>query len=1112
MLRSVYLRKIQHSALVLFTSASLVTLAGSAGILGCSSDSPAPAVNHAPTVLATVSATEVKVGTNVTLDASQSADADKDPLTFTWTIKSPAGSTASVAAPGDAKTSFVPDVAGTYAIAIEVSDGKDKASQSFSITVVAASQNAKPTASATTLSTDVELGTSITLDGSKSADPDPGDSITFAWSLSKKPAGSNAAISSVAAIKPTISFDLVGDYEVQLIVTDRHGAASDPAVLAIKAHEKSAANHAPTAVAEASALSVKVGQTVTVDATKSSDPDANDAITYAWTFTKVPAGSAAKFADKTASKTTFTADVAGEYVAQLVVTDSHAAASTPVTVTITATTATVNHAPTARAKASAAKVRPTKSVTIDGSFSTDPDTGDQLTYAWQLASAPLNSKAAISAGDAASAAFAFTPDLEGDYQFALVVKDNHGAASAPASVIVSASNAVNLAPVAVINAPPGEVEINALLSLDGSGSSDPDGDKLTYAWTLVSTPHASAAALSGATDPKATLTPDLVGNYVLSLVVTDDHGAASAPASVNVKAVDADAAPTAIGIATPANIETGEMVTLDATGSRDPENDPLSYVWTIVSQPAGSTAALSDAKAPKPTFTADVEGTYVFGLVANDGKKSSNEARVTVTATAFSPAPTARVVASSTEIRVGGSVSFDGSSSVDAGHQKLTYAWQIGSAPAQSTAALSASDGSKVDFTPDVKGFYVINLIVNDGKKSSSTAHVSVEVKEANPAPTARASISLNAASIAQKVTLDGSTSSDPENEPLTFAWSLESRPDGSVATIGDAATSRATFAADKIGQYVFTLTVTDPVGNTSTAKASLEVGLLNQVPTAQASAPKQALVGASVMLDGSASRDPENAPLSYAWSLNSAPLASAAAISNASAANPTFTPDKLGYYVFTLVVSDGTKSSQPVQVTVQAVHANLGPVVAAKVSDNEVEIGGHITLDSSGTYDPENDAVTYSWTIVSKPAGSATAIANPSAAKPSVTLDVLGRYEFRLAVSDGTTTTTSESIYAEAVANNAAPTAAATGPSKPVAVGTIVTLDGSGSHDPENQAITFVWTAIAVPQGSAATLSSATAKAPTFTADIAGDYVFQLVVSDGAKTSDPVTVSVKAE
>ena len=606
MLRSVYLRHARRSALVLFTSAALSAVS----VAGCSSDpDPTPAANHAPEVVASASAAEVKVGTVVQLDASQSTDADKDALTFSWSLTAPQGSKAAIVKAADAKTSFTADAAGAYSITVAVSDGKSTTSKTFALTAVAAKENARPTADIAVTSLDVERGTEITFDGTKSADPDKDDTITFAWSITKSPAGSKAALSSATAITPKATLDLVGDYELQLIVTDNHGAASAPAKIAVKAHEKTSENHRPVAVAEAAATDVKVGQDVAVDATKSSDPDAGDKITYAWTFTKVPAGSAAKFADATASKTKFTADKEGEYIAQLIVTDSHAAASDPKTVAIKATAAVINHAPTAKAEVAPAKVRPGKPATLDGSKSTDPDAGDQLTYAWTLKSAPTASKAAIAAADALKATFAFTPDLEGDYKLELTVSDSKGLKSDPAAaVVITASKDVNFAPTAKIKTPPSEVEIKSTLKLDGTDSSDPDGDKLTHAWSIVSAPHGSAAALTGATAPVASLVPDLIGSYVFALVVTDDHGKASDPVNVTVKAVDIDGAPTAVAMARPDKIETGRVVTLDATGSKDPENDPLSYTWTVVSKPTQSAATLSDARAPKPSFTADLEG------------------------------------------------------------------------------------------------------------------------------------------------------------------------------------------------------------------------------------------------------------------------------------------------------------------------------------------------------------------------------------------------------------------------------------------------------------------------------------------------------------------------
>jgi predicted ester cyclase len=89
-------------------------------------------------------------------------------------------------------------------------------------------------------------------------------------------------------------------------------------------------------------------------------------------------------------------------------------------------------------------------------------------------------------------------------------------------------DAPNVAPVS--NAGVNQTVATAsVVTLDGSGSFDANGDPLTYQWTLSSKPTGSAAVLSSATSAKPTFTADAVGNYVLGLVAND--GRLSGPQS-----------------------------------------------------------------------------------------------------------------------------------------------------------------------------------------------------------------------------------------------------------------------------------------------------------------------------------------------------------------------------------------------------------------------------------------------------------------------------------------------------------------------------------------------------------------------------------------------------
>jgi len=74
----------------------------------------------------------------------------------------------------------------------------------------------------------------------------------------------------------------------------------------------------------------------------------------------------------------------------------------------------------------------------------------------------------------------------------------------------------------------------------------------------------------------------------------------------------------------------GETVTLDGTQSDNKNGETLTYSWSIVAAPNGSTAALTDPTTARPTFTPDLIGTYIFELVVDNDFHKSDPARVTV--------------------------------------------------------------------------------------------------------------------------------------------------------------------------------------------------------------------------------------------------------------------------------------------------------------------------------------------------------------------------------------------------------------------------------------------------------------------------------------------------
>jgi hypothetical protein len=150
----------------------------------------------------------------------------------------------------------------------------------------------------------------------------------------------------------------------------------------------------------------------------------------------------------------------------------------------------------------------------------------------------------------------------------------------------------------------------------GSHSYDPDGQAITYQWSILSKPAGSNATLTGATTATPSFVADVHGDYSIQLVVTDSLGVPSSPAIVKVSF--SNVAPVAnAGLSQSASV--GQTVTLNGSGSTDANGDPLTYKWSMTSAPSGSQAAINDPTAQITSFVPDIPGTFVVQLIVNDG-------------------------------------------------------------------------------------------------------------------------------------------------------------------------------------------------------------------------------------------------------------------------------------------------------------------------------------------------------------------------------------------------------------------------------------------------------------------------------------------------------------
>jgi hypothetical protein len=418
----------------------------------------------------------------------------------------------------------------------------------------------------------------------------------------------------------------------------------------------------------------------------------------------------------------------------------------------------------------------------------------------------------------------------------------------------------------IANAGPSQTGVQAgIITLNGSGSYDPLGEALTYAWSQLSGP---TVTINNATQSIATFNAAAGQSYQFLLKVTNTDGI-SAQATTMVTT----AAPLQTQIvqftAQPAAITSGQSSTLN---------------WVIqnatsasITPGVGAVNANSGSVAVSPTTTT------TYTLTANGANGSTTQTvQITVGATT---AQILRFTASPSNIAAGA---------------QSTLSWTTSGA---STVSISpgigtvAANGSTT-VTPAATTTYTITATGTDGKAVTSTIQVTV------------------GAITAQIVRFAASPSSIATGGQSTLSWSTNNATTVSISPgIGTVAANGST-PVSPAATTTFTISATGTDGKTVTANATVTVGAITAQILRFAASPNSIAAGGQSTLSWTTSN---------ATTVSIAPGIGTVSANGSTTVSPAATTT----YTITATGADGKTVTSTVQITVGAVTAQIVRFVA---------------------------------------------------------------------------------------------------------------------------------------------------------------------------------------
>ncbi|GAB6040917.1 PKD domain-containing protein [Endothiovibrio diazotrophicus] len=451
-----------------------------------------------------------------------------------------------------------------------------------------ATDNSVPTVTMAANPTQGRAPLSVTLVAA--ATDSDGTIVAYNWSSSDGQTASGS--------RATMAFDREGVYLVTLEVVDNDGAHSETTQ---EITVTPGFNASPTAAFSATPTSGYLPLTVALNGSESTDSDGS-IVSYVWS------SSDGQESAGVSSNLTFSS--AGTYEITLTVTDDQGA-SHQSTHSIVVDEPS-NESPVASfSMAPSAGVAPL-TVVLDGSGSTDPD-GSIINYVWNTSDGQT----------ARGISSTLTFSSAGNYVVTLTVVDDEGAThQSTQSVSVVAPQ--NQTPTASFILTPSGGFAPLTVVMDGSGSRDPDGSIVSYAWQSNDGQIASS--------PSAGMTFSTAGTYEVTLVVVDDDGGTHQSTQSVVVTEPPNEAPSASFVVSQSSGEAPLYVSFDASQSSDPDGVISTYSW----RSSDGQVAVGEHAA----LTFGTSGSYEVTLTVTDNDGATAElARTIVVAESSDASP-----------------------------------------------------------------------------------------------------------------------------------------------------------------------------------------------------------------------------------------------------------------------------------------------------------------------------------------------------------------------------------------------------------------------------------------------------------------------------------------